>query len=209
MYPPLHHQEANFENTVRIIRQFPFATLVSANGDDCFITHAPLIYEDNGSEFGKLVGHIDRNNPHCDLLDNRKIQIIFHGPDTYISPKYYSTRQLPTWNYIKVHMEGVCRITRSVDQVRDSIVRMTEFLEGSDDSYVLESDNRAMAGLINYIIGFEIQITTWEGKFKLSQDKNPADMEGAKKALIRDSKKAIEEFIEEIYRNHTTKRLPG
>jgi transcriptional regulator len=60
-----------------------------------------------------------------------------------------------------------------------------------------------MERLIVYIQAFEIEITNWEGKFKLSQDKIPQDFENAKEELKRNSKKDVSKFIEEIYKKMT------
>lgn len=57
-----------------------------------------------------------------------------------------------------------------------------------------------MDNLINYVQAFEIEISKWEGKFKLSQDKNPTDYKKAKQELIKNSKKDLSEFIEDIYK---------
>ena len=55
MYPPKHHQENNFDHHLKTIQQFPLATLISANGEDCLTTHIPLIHQQDGSTYGKLV----------------------------------------------------------------------------------------------------------------------------------------------------------
>jgi transcriptional regulator len=56
-----------------------------------------------------------------------------------------------------------------------------------------------MHALIDYIIGFEIEITHWEGKFKLSQDKNPKDIRLARAELIRANQESIERFLNRIF----------
>ena len=79
------------------------------------------------------------------------------------------------------------------------MVDMTEILEGREQDYILEKDDSRMDRFINYIQAFEIEITNWEGKFKLSQDKNPTDFENAKRELMKNSGKDISRFIDEIY----------
>jgi transcriptional regulator len=198
MYPPKHHQEYNFSNILKTVAKFPLATLISANGEDCLSSHIPLIYKKDNSGLGKLLGHIDKNNPQCSFLNNRKVFVIFHGPDTYISPNTYTSSQLPTWNYIKVHMEGNSRIIDSPDLIKKSMIEMTGFLEKTEPAFKLEYDDPKMAQLINYVTGFEITITKWEGKYKLSQDKIPSDTKNAREKLILDSRNDLREFIESI-----------
>ncbi|MFK7750181.1 MAG: FMN-binding negative transcriptional regulator, partial [Kordia sp.] len=106
-YPPKHHQETEFDHIVETIKQYPLATLISVKDSEIFTTHVPLIYDASDGEFGSLIGHIDKFNPHIELLqENIPAQAIFHGPDCYISPNVYSTTQLPTWNYVKVHISA-------------------------------------------------------------------------------------------------------
>ena len=56
-----------------------------------------------------------------------------------------------------------------------------------------------MAGALNYIKMFEITITNWEGKFKLSQDKKPRDIENARTELLRSSQESIKAFLEKVF----------
>ena len=58
-----------------------------------------------------------------------------------------------------------------------------------------------MNRLLPYIQAFTIEITNWEGKFKLSQDKNPTDFDLAKAELIKNAKPSDKAFIEGIYKN--------
>ena len=76
---------------------------------------------------------------------------------------------------------------------------MTRFLEGVDQKFVLDKDNRGMRNSINYIQAFKIEITDWEGKFKLSQDKKQQDQDNAKQELIKKSSKDITGFIDKMY----------
>ncbi len=198
MYPPKHHQDDNIDHLIKTIQAFPLATLISANGEDCFTTHIPLIYSKDNSVYGKLVGHLDKNNPQCAFLDNRKVYAIFNGPNTYISPNTYTTVQLPTWNYINVHVEGISIINNDPDAIKKSMIEMTRFLETSDTPFVLDYDHTRMNQLVNFVTGIEITITRLEGKFKLSQDKIPADTKNAREKLILDSQKNLRTFIESI-----------
>jgi transcriptional regulator len=79
------------------------------------------------------------------------------------------------------------------------MIEMTRFLEGVDQKFVLDKDNRGMRNSINYIQAFKIEITDWEGKFKLSQDKKQQDQDNAKQELIKKSSKDITGFIDEMY----------
>ncbi|MFV9550077.1 FMN-binding negative transcriptional regulator [Algibacter sp. PT7-4] len=195
-YPPKHHQNNNIDHLIEVIKSYPLATLVSVKNNEPLITHLPLIY----NKEGKLIGHIDIYNPHAKLLNNdNDITVIFSGPQCYISPSIYSTKQLPTWNYIKVHLKGKVKAIESKAALKQSLITMTEFLESPKHKYVLEPDNKSMNNYLDYIKMFEITIDSWEGKFKLSQDKKPEDIENARTELIRANKENIEAFLEKCF----------
>lgn len=198
MYPPPHHQSHDIEKMISVIKHFPLGMLVTAKDGEVFITHIPFIYNEASK---RLVAHLDRSNPQTETLkDGVEVTIVFKGPDTYISPSIYTTPQLPTWNYIIVHITGRLILINDAEAAKETMVDMTDFLEGEKRNYILEKDDSRMERLINYIQAFEIVITHWEGKFKLSQDKNPIDFENAKRELIKNSGKDVSEFIDEIYK---------
>jgi transcriptional regulator len=123
------------------------------------------------------------------------VLVIFNGPNTYISPNVYESAQLPTWNSISVHVKGRVTITESPEDVRDAIIYMTSLLEERDSPYILEKNDEKMTGMLNHIVGFNIDIKTLIGRFKLSQDKSPKDTELAKQHLIMKNKTGCEDVI--------------
>ncbi|WP_417889879.1 FMN-binding negative transcriptional regulator [Xanthomarina gelatinilytica] len=193
-YPPKHHQNHNRQQLIDVMKSYPLATVISVNNHEPVITHLPLIYE-----AGKLIGHLDKNNPHANLLKNDlPVTLIFSGPQCYISPSIYTTTQLPTWNYIKVHITGHAKEITNPETIKQSMVAMTEFLEAPMHKYVLDMNNDKMEQFIPYVVGFEIEILSWEGKFKLSQDKKPQDIENAKAELIRANRENIKALLDRI-----------
>jgi transcriptional regulator len=76
---------------------------------------------------------------------------------------------------------------------------MTEFLEAPNHNYVLEPNNPRLDANLNYIEMFEIDITHWEGKFKLSQDKKSNDMKAAREKLISANQRSIRLFLNKIF----------
>ncbi len=204
-YPPPHHQESNFENIIALMQTYPLATIVTAKNEDILSSHTPLIYQAN-NELGRLIGHLDKYNPQLDhFRSNEKVELIFNGPQVYISPSVYGTTQLPTWNYFKAHLKGRIKIEDDQEKVKQSLINMTAFLEGENPAYTLESNNPRMAAALDYIVGFHIEIDSWEGKYKISQDKRKDDQLRAKKAM-QEAEKMTEKAIELLYSLHKTKR---
>lgn len=195
-YPPKIHQNNEINHIIDVIKSYPLATVISIKDNVPFITHLPLVY----NEVGKLIGHIDKQNPQVALLkDSQPVTVLFSGPQCYISPSIYATTQLPTWNYIKVHLKGTVNAIESKEALKESIIKMTEFLEAPEHKYVLEPDNPRMLGALDYIDMFEITIDSWEGKFKLSQDKKPQDIQNARAELIRANQESIEHFLNKVF----------
>lgn len=197
MYPPKKHQDNDQLHLIEVIKTFPLATLISVKDNQPLITHLPLIYRETD---GKLIGHVDIYNPQTKLLkDNNAITIIFYGPQCYISPSIYTTTQLPTWNYIRVHLSGTVTKIESKDALKQSLITMTQFLEAPDHKYILHPDNPRLDKNLDYIKLFEIEIKTWEGKFKLSQDKLPKDIENARQQLIKSNQDSIKAFLDKVF----------
>jgi len=148
-YPPPHHQDHDISNMIEVIKTYPLATVISVNDNKPLRTLLPLIYRETD---GKLIGHIDLYNPQTEIMkNNNDITIIFSGPQCYISPSVYTTTQLPTWNYIKVHLKGKVKAIESKESLKDSLITMTEFLEHPDHKYVLEADYSWLDASINYM----------------------------------------------------------
>ena len=204
-YPPEHHQEDRFENALELIKMYPLATVITSSSNEVLSTHIPLVYSDKGT-LGTLVGHLDKFNPQINHFEDKDhdLEIIFHGPEVYISPSKYSTTQLPTWNYFKVHLRGKIILKKEPQDVKESLIAMTAFLEGEKPNYVLDENNPRMHAALDYIVGFHIKISSWEGKYKISQDKNKEDRKRAKQALIEGQSDVINQ-IERLYENHQTK----
>ena len=197
MYPPKKHQDSDKKHLIQVIKTYPLATVISVKNNKPLVTHLPLIYRESD---GKLIGHIDIYNPQTEVLQNQNdITILFSGPQCYISPSIYTTTQLPTWNYIKVHLTGTVSRIDNKDQLKQSLITMTEFLEAPDHKYVLELDNPRLDKNLDYIKLFEISIDTWEGKFKLSQDKKPKDTEHARNELLKTNQASIKAFLDQVF----------
>jgi transcriptional regulator len=73
------------------------------------------------------------------------------------------------------------------------------FLECPEHKYILDADNKRMEAALDYINMFEITITDWEGKFKLSQDKKTVDQKNARNEMLRANQESIKRFLDTIF----------
>jgi transcriptional regulator len=189
MYAPSSFREEDRKVLLDFMRRHSFAAVVSRGGDGGGLTasHLPLLVEENGPGELVLAGHMARANLQWrDLESGVEVLALFQGPHGYISPSWYASAQaVPTWNYMVVHVYGAPRIVESDErlaQIVDATVAENEKGFGKPwNGDALPIDFREK--LLQAIVGFEIQVSRIEGKFKLGQNRPDEDVEGACRAL--------------------------
>ncbi|MFC6841592.1 non-ribosomal peptide synthetase [Xanthomonas theicola] len=194
-YPPKRHLENDPEKLYAVLEHCRFATLISADQDEPIVTHVPLILDRTKGAKGVLFGHMDRANPHLDVLAGKPVLAVFHGPNAYISPRVYSTEQLPTWNSISVHVRGRVRLV----ETREGLLRGLESIAETDtrpDAYRLDVGLPVVDRILPYIVGLELEIDELVGRFKLSQDRNATDQRLAAIELARRSEAGDRALVE-------------
>ncbi|MER6124306.1 SidA/IucD/PvdA family monooxygenase [Streptomyces sp. NPDC001795] len=194
-YPPSRHLEHDIEKLYAVMDRYRFATLISARGaDDPVVTQLPLILDRQRGAHGVLFGHLDRTNPHARLLDDRPVTILFHGPNSYISPHVYVSDQLPTWNSVTVTVRGRARILDSQERVVEGLCAISRLNEQPGREPLSPHDER-IGRLIEFIVGFEIDIDDITGRFKLSQDREDTDRRLAAIALAETARTSQRDFL--------------
>jgi transcriptional regulator len=159
--------------------QFAFVDLVTVS-PSLRITHIPVFLDRDAGAFGTIHGHIARQNPQTEALQNKQTAVIvFHGPQGYISPTWYATtgNVVPTWNFAVVHATGKLRPIETREGLNDLLSKLiAKFEKYEGTGYDFSKVEPAYKyGLMTHIIGFELEIELLEGKFKLGQDRSPAD----------------------------------
>lgn len=158
------------------IRKNPFGLLLSVEADEIHDTHTPFIISNDGSH---LLGHIARANPHWKSWnDESSAKVIFTGPHTYISPKYYaSVFNVPTWNYTAVSVAGKLTIIDDENRVIEFLEALTAQNEHSDSPWKLDRNDVRYRNLLSGIVVFSISLDRVEASFKLNQNKSTEDQE--------------------------------
>ncbi len=176
MYRPKHFVPQDRERVLDLIREFPFATLITKadDGSLTLVDHVPLILSE-----GVLVGHFARANPHVAALRAAgETLAVFHGPHAYVSPRWYREYDVPTWNYAVVHVTGKVRLITDEAGLRGVLGLLVRTFEGATPAGPLVPEDLAAAGVLERaIVGFEIELGTLEAKMKLSQNREPEDRE--------------------------------
>jgi transcriptional regulator len=189
MYIPKSFQVAELATLQAVIRRYSFATLISTIDGVPFATHLPLLLRESPlSPYGALVGHLARANPQWRHFADRESLVIFQGPHSYISPSWYPSAAVkptvPTWNYVTVHAYGIPQIRDDAEWLAaqlDDLIATYEAAQPQPWPALLPDEYRAAQ--IKAIVGFELVITRLEGKFKLGQNRAPADQQGVFAAL--------------------------
>jgi transcriptional regulator len=188
MYRPTIFQEDNVDKLVSFIRANSFATLVSICEGVPYASHIPLVVMVDG-DVVKLIGHLAKQNPQWQAFANAESLAIFTGAHAYISPTLYEQEEsVPTWNYIAVHGYGIPKIITLADApelMEKTIDTMVDAYEASYKPQWQGLSDRYRQGMMNGIVGFEIPLTRLEGKYKLSQNKSPADRQNVAETLLQ------------------------
>jgi transcriptional regulator len=133
-----------------------------------------MLLQKNPQDKMELLSHMALANPHWkDLLNKGRAKAIFHGPNAYISPQWYtpSEKNVSTWNYAVVHVEGDFEIIKPADEVMGSMKKLVHFFEGQNNTNWEMPENSAyISNLIKNIVMFKLTNLTFEAKFKLSQN---------------------------------------
>ncbi|MHB1943174.1 MAG: FMN-binding negative transcriptional regulator [Acidiferrobacteraceae bacterium] len=169
--PPLFCEERP-DRLMEIVARYPFGLLISDASGEPLVSHVPMLVEqDRGSIV--VLGHLARANPQCAALQSGgQMLAVFSGPDSYVSPSWYESPGVPTWNYVAVHLKGRARMIDDPPELRGVLERLTARFETeagacSSSASLVER----FEGLLPHIVGFALVADRVEGRFKLSQNR--------------------------------------
>jgi transcriptional regulator len=192
MYIPKSFKIEDQELIDAFVADNPFATLITAFNGNIDATHLPIVRFRNG----KYYGHVAKANPQAEIPENETILVIFSGPHAYITPKWYRSVNVPTWNYGAVHCRGRIAYVEDPEKVWSLLKEMVELLEGKDGWRLTEGKGHEK--LVSAIRFFEFTPTKMEAQFKLSQNKKPEDISGAIEGLRAGGYTDVAEFMTRI-----------
>ena len=186
MYLPQPFDETRVEVLHALMRAHPLATLVTWNDSALVADHVPVQTLSAPAPHGVLRGHIARANPLWRQSGlEREALAIFQGPQVYISPSLYPTKQgtgevVPTWDYAVVHAYGTLRFVQDVDWLMALLETLTDTHESTRwlPWKVADAPADYVRTMLGAIVGFEFSITRMTGKWKVSQNRNAADRRG-------------------------------
>lgn len=211
MYLPSHFVEDRPEVLAALIARHPLGLLLTIDGADIQASHLPFLLQPaTATAPARLRGHLARANLHGRSLDGAQGLLVFQGPDAYVSPSYYPSkerdpRQVPTWNYAVVHARGPVRIFEDAASVLAIVSELSAHLERPRPRpwSIADAPPEYVDKLLRAIIGIELTITSLQGKWKMSQNRLAEDAAGVAAALGgngNEREQAVGEFVAEALR---------
>ena len=206
MYIPASYAEHDVAALFDFIEGNPLGILVTSSpSDGLFATHLPLlVHRDRGAR-GVLAGHLARANPHHrQAAAGAEALVVFSGPDAYVTPSWYEAKRehgrvVPTWNYAAVHVYGTLRFHDDPAFLRQHLEALTDRHESPRPTpwAVSDAPDDFIAKQMQAIVGVELEITRLEGKWKMSQNRSAADIDGVVRGL-RESEAPVDQAVAEI-----------
>lgn len=182
MYVPPAFRDDNRASIHAAMRAARLSNLVTATAEGLMATPLPFILDDREGEHGTLYGHVARANPQWRSQPIGEAVAIFMGPDAYVTPSWYATKQetgkvVPTWNYIAVHAYGPVEFFDDANRLRDVITRLTDLYEKplAEPWAVTDAPEQFVQAQLRGIVGLRMPITRLDGKRKLSQNRSSED----------------------------------
>jgi transcriptional regulator len=183
------------------------ADLVTVTEDGLVATFLPLLFDPSLGEHGALLGHVARKNDQWKLRPIGEALVIVHGDDAYITPNWYPSkaehgRVVPTWNYTTAHVYGQLVIHDDPAWVDQNVRGLTARHEaGRAASWSVDDAPPTFhAGQLRAIVGIELVINRVEAKFKMSQNRRDADIDGVVAGLAADGLNTVSEAVDRLRR---------
>jgi len=193
MYIPSSNVEQRHEVIFDFIDAHPLGALVTASpSGELFATHLPWLVDRSAGEHGMLRGHVARANPphRVPRAEDAEALVIFSGNDAYVRPGWYASkaehgRVVPTWNYVAVHVYGTLRFIDDPAVLRNLVESLTARHEmvRPEPWHVSDAPDSYVQQQLKAIVGVELTITRLEGKWKMSQNRPHADIDGVVRGL--------------------------
>ena len=176
MYKFPYFTERDTDKVIAFMQENAFA-MVSGFGELYPVaTQIPLEVELKEGRI-YLHGHIMKKTDHHKAFDNNNnVLVLFTGPHCYVSASWYNNPQAAsTWNYMTVQAKGKITFTDDAGTY-EAIKYVTNKYEGLETAAAFNNmPQEYILPLLKAIIGFTIEVESFDNTFKLSQNKKPEE----------------------------------
>ena len=178
MYIPDIYKSENQQEIENFIHENGFAILVNQTNGKLWATHIPLMLKKDKEGKTILEGHISKENPQGESFKtNAEILAIFSGPHSYISSSWYDHENVPTWNYVAVHIYGKVKILNLEESINSLKELVDKYEINSENPVRIEDLSEQTMRQARGIIAFQIEITAIEAVKKMSQNRDAKNYE--------------------------------
>ncbi|MFT4814619.1 MAG: transcriptional regulator [Pseudohongiellaceae bacterium] len=185
MYIPKHFEITDKTEVSKFIKANSFGQLISVIDTAIVSTHVPFLFD---AESRVLMCHMAKANPQWQQIQKQKVLVTLQGEHAYVSPNWYESAGVPTWNYQAVHIEGIAESFTDPEKLKRVVDTLTEQNE-SDYPNPWEPDYAA--SMLRGIVGIEIAITSIQCKYKLSQNRSVRDQFNVQEQLADGGHEAL------------------
>ncbi len=173
MHPNQAFRKPSQQRNIAFARARSFGTLAINANDGPLLSHIPFQLSEDGAY---IEAHLVRSNPILKHLEQPVPAVIsVMGGDAYISPDWYGVEnQVPTWNYIAVHLRG--RLERlDQAQLHGVLERLSAGMENRITDKrpwkIDKMDTEIYEKMQRQIVPIAIEVDDIQGTWKLSQNK--------------------------------------
>ena len=173
MYTPDIYKNEDPESIREFLKENSFGILINQTNGKLSATHIPIELELNADGKEILQGHISKLNPQAaGFAENDQVLAVFSGPHSYISSSWYDHENVPTWNYIAVHVYGRIKIVDYGTAVEQLKKLVDKYETNSENPVRVEDLSEKTMREARGIFGFEIEIDEIQATKKLSQSRD-------------------------------------
>ena len=158
----------------RLIRENPWATIVSNTASGLVASHYPVVLEETVGDEISIVSHVGRPDEKLHELGDHEVLVIIQGPHGYVSPGWYGNDEfVPTWNHVTAHLYGTPQILSDAEnfEVLDDLV--DHFEKQLPEPVSLDLDENQARRIAKGTVGIRLVVTRFDARLKLSQNKAP------------------------------------
>ncbi|MEO5615939.1 MAG: FMN-binding negative transcriptional regulator [Cypionkella sp.] len=176
MHPNPAFRSTPLEDNLAFARARGFGVLSVNGADGPLAAHVPFLLSPDAS-FAEL--HLARSNPvgRACLAGPIPALIAISGPDAYISPDWYGVEdQVPTWNYIAVHLRGMLSPLPEAALQPHADALSAEHESRLSPKVPWQSGKMsegALPRMLWMILPFRFEVASVDGTWKLNQNKTP------------------------------------
>jgi transcriptional regulator len=158
----------------RLIRENPWATIVSNTASGLVASHYPVVLEAGTDEIS-IVSHVGRPDDRLHELGEHEILVIIQGPHGYVSPSWYGGQPaVPTWNHVTAHLYGTPEILSDEENWRVLGELVDQFEGRMPHPHRLADNEEYGRSIVGGTVGFRLAVTRFDARAKLSQNKSDA-----------------------------------